>query len=477
MEISAPSARDGSLPVTEKFAYGAGSLCDFFMANILGALAVPIFTLGFGMDPFLLSIALAIPQVFAFAADIFVGPASDNSKSRLGRRKPFIAFGAGLGALLMPLVWWCPRAGDVVMFAWVTVFGAALAICRSFFAVPYGALGMELTPNYDERTRVIAWKNFVGIIGTFCAAWFYWFTQRPVWGNEIVGTRVLSVLGAVLVAAACVFLILKCGERRRVSTQQPRIRLREAIGTTFKNRPFTMVLGAQMLLAFGTGVVGVLGSYVHIMFACAGDKDLASRINGLGGSLTVFSNLAAIPLGLWVSKHYGKRNAALAGLAILFCGLALLPYTLRPENPWLVVVTWTIDAIGMPCAAMIFGAMIPDVCDEDELRTGLRREGTYSAVNSFVGRIVGIVTLMASGILPKLAGYTQTATAEGVPIPPDAPMLEKMRVMLIAVQIAVVIFAIIIVRLYPITRERAAETQRKIAAQRQAAASPIPSST
>lgn len=465
MSTPAPaSANDGKLPVSEKFAYGAGGLCDFFMANILGALAVPIFTIGLGMDPRWLSTALSIPLVVSILADTFAGTASDNCKSHWGRRKPFIAIGAGVGALMMPLVWFCPKSGDVVMFIFVTIFGSLIAVCRSLFAVPYGALGMELTSNYDERTRVIAWKNFIGIVGTFAAAWFYWFTQRPVWGNEIVGVRVLSVLGAVVVAGAGFLLVTRCQERQQHSTQQPRVPLLNAISTTFKNRPFVMILGAQMLLAFGTGVVGVLGSYVHILYACQGDKSLASKIGGLGGSLTVFSNLIAIPLGLWVSTRYGKRRAALVGLGILFCGLAMLPYTLRPENPWLVVITWTIDAIGMPCAAMIFGAMIPDICDEDELRTGMRREGTYSAVNSVVGRIVGIITLNASGYLPYFAGYTNTK------IPPTTEMLETMRVMLIAVQIAVVVFAILIVRLYPITRDRAAETQRLIAERKQAAA-------
>ena len=388
------------------------------------------------------------------------------------------------------------------MFVFVMMCSGLLAVCRSVFAVPYGALGMELTPNYDERTRVIAWKNFVGIIGTFCAAWFYWFTQRSIWGNEITGVRILSFIGAAFVLVAAALTVTRCKERQQHSTRQPRVPMLKAIGTSFRNRPFLMVLGAQMLLAFGTGVVGILGSYVHIMYACAGNKDLASMIGGLGGTLTVISNLIAIPLGLWVSTHYGKRRAALVGLGILFFGLAILPFTLRPvppefiapfwESSWaaiadayvwaggvfgfgaehfapppyatMVVVTWFIDAIGMPCAAMIFGSMLPDICDDDELNTGMRREGTYSAVNSFVGRVVGIVTLLASGILPKLAGYTNPA------LDPTAPMLERMRYMLIAIQIAVVVVAVIVVSFYPITRQRAAETQRLIAARRQGAA-------
>ncbi|MFA6287630.1 MAG: MFS transporter [Opitutaceae bacterium] len=454
------------LPLSEKIAYGAGGLCDFFLANIVGALAIPIFTLGFGMDPLLLGIALALPRVLAAVADAIIGAMSDNLSSRWGRRRPFIAAGAVLGALVMPLVWWCPRVGDWGMFAYVSVFASLIAACQSLVAVPYGALGMELSPNYDERTRIVAWKGYIGIVGTLCAAWFYWFCQRDIFGDEITGVRWLSLLGSCVVLGAGALTVIFCRERRCDQVHQPRVPIARALATTLRNRPFLIVLGAQLLLAFGTGVVGLLGNYVHIVYACGGDKALASLISGVGGSVTVGSNLVAIPLGLWLSVHLGKREAALCGLVILALGLSLLPFTLRPAHPWLVILTWTIDAVGMPCAALMFGAMLPDICDEDELHTGLRREGAYSAVNSFLGRIVGVATLVAAGALPKLAGYVDASH------PPEGPVLERMRLMLIAIQMTVVVIALAIVWLYPISRARAARTRLIIEARRSPCAPP-----
>lgn len=455
------------LPLREKIAYGTGGLCDFFLANIVGALAVPIFTLGFGMDPWLLGLALALPRVLSALADAIIGAMSDNCASRWGRRRPFIAAGALFGAIVMPLVWWCPRVGDAGMFAYVAIFASLIGLCQSLVAVPYGALGMELSPNYDERTRIVAWKGYVGIIGTLSAAWFYWFCQRKVFGDEITGARWLSVIGACVVLGAGALTVFFCRERRYDRVHQPRVPILLALGTTLRNRPFLIVLGAQLLLAFGTGVVGVLGSYVHIVYACGGNKELASLIGGVGGSLTVLSSLVAIPLGLWLSVRLGKREAALCGLGILFVGLSLLPFTLRPEHPWLIVLTWAIDAVGMPCAAMMFGAMLPDICDEDELHTGLRREGAYSAVNSFLGRIVGVATMIAAGALPKLAGYVDATQ------PPEGPALERMRFMLIGIQITVVVIGIIIVWFYPISRDRAARTRLAIEARRGAIANGI----
>ncbi|MDR2673439.1 MAG: MFS transporter [Opitutaceae bacterium] len=450
------------LPLKEKIAYGTGGLSDFFLANVVGALAVPIFTLGYGMDPLLLGLALALPRVFAAVADALIGAMSDNCASRRGRRRPFIAIGALAGAVVMPLIWWCPRTGNAGMFAYVTFFGTLIAICQSLVAVPYGALGMELTPDYDERTRVIAWKSYAGVAGTLCAAWFYWFCQRKVFGGEITGARWLGVIGAGVVLAAGMITVVFCRERGGgPAARRARVPIFRALGMTLRNRPFLIILSAQLLLAFGTGVVGVLGSYVHIVYACGNNKELASLISGVGGSLTVLSNLLAIPLGLWLSTRLGKREAALCGLVILGFGLLLLPFTLRPAHPWLVIITWVIDAAGMPCAALMFGAMLPDICDMDELRTGLRREGAYSAVNSFLGRIVGISTMVAAGALPKLAGYADAS------LPPAGPVLERMRLMLIGIQIAVVLVSIVIVRRYPISRGQAARIRQEIEARRE----------
>ena len=128
----------------------------------------------------------------------------------------------------------------------------------------------------------------------------------------------------------------------------------------------------------------MIGSYVHIYYTCQGSKTFASYITGIGGTLTIFSTLAALPFGLWLSTRTGKRHGALCGLLIALIGVCLMPFLLVPAHPYLIIIEWVILAFGMSCAGLMFNSMTADICDEDELVTGLRREGAYVAV----GRIL-----------------------------------------------------------------------------------------
>lgn len=444
------------VPIKSKAAYGFGGLTDFFYLNMVNALAVPIFAIGLKMDPFLVAIALVIPKIVGAITDPIAGTISDNARTRWGRRRPFILLGGLAGVLLLPLIWMPPFSSSAGMFVWLSVLLAVFATAYSFFVVPYGALAFQLSTDYDERTRVLAWKGYIQIGGTFAAAWFYWFCLHPVFGSEIIGVRWLSAIISIIMLGGVLALVFFCREKADASAAQPRIALGPALKLTLSNRPFLLLQACVLTIAIGTGCEGLIGSYVHIYYTCQGSKELSSVITGLGGSLTVFSSFAAIPLGLWISTHYGKRTGAMCGLFIALLGICLLPFTLIPQTPYLIIVSWVIIALGMPCASLMFGSMTADITDEDELLTGMRREGMYVATGGFLGKIASIITLLLGGWLPRIAGYSDTSQ------PPDEGQLLLMRAMLIGIQIVAVAGAIFIIWFYPITRARSEETRRAL---------------
>ena len=198
----------------------------------------------------------------------------------------------------------------------------------------------------------------------------------------------------------------------------------------------------------------MIGSYVHIYYTCQGSKTFASYITGIGGTLTIFSTLAALSFGLWLSTRSGKRQTALIGLYIALFGVCLMPFLLVPARPYLIMIEWIILAFGIPCANLMFSSMIADICDEDELVTGLRREGAYIAVGGFFGKAAQVGTLLLAGALPRMAGYTDTS------VPPEHAQLEIMRAMLIGIQFVALVIAIIILWFYPLTRSRSEATRR-----------------
>ena len=149
----------------------------------------------------------------------------------------------------------------------------------------------------------------------------------------------------------------------------------------------------------------------------------------------------------------GKREACLAAIGIVLFSICLLPWLLTPAHPALSVVAWLIAALGMPCTSLMFGSMIADVCDEDELATGRRREGAYSAVNSVANRLMQIGLVLVGGFLPRIAGYTDTHA----PLTPE--LLGRMKWLLIGVQFTGVSAAVVILWFFPISRARAERTR------------------
>jgi glycoside/pentoside/hexuronide:cation symporter, GPH family len=451
---SQPAPASERVQVWRKAAYGAGGLTDFLFPNTVNALAIPIYSIALEMDPLLLGIALAVPRVMGAISDPLAGAVSDNARTRWGRRRPFILCGAVIGALILPLIWMPPVATQVGRFIYLLLILSIYAAAFSIFSVPYGALGIQLTTNYDERTRVMAWRGYMQTAGTFGSAWFYWFCLLPVFGNEVVGARWLGVIVGLVMLAGALATVVACREKTETIAKQPKIALGAALGFTLRNRPFLLLQSVTVILVLGLGCETVIGSYVHIYYTCQGSKTFASYITGIGGTLTIFSTLAALPFGLWLSTHTGKRQGALVGLVIALIGVCLMPFLLVPAQPYLIMIEWVILAFGIPCANLMFSSMTADICDEDELVTGLRREGAYVAVGGFFGKVAQVGTLLLAGALPRMAGYLDTS------VPPQLSELKVMRAMLIGIQFVAVLVAIIIIWFYPLTRSKSEATRR-----------------
>jgi glycoside/pentoside/hexuronide:cation symporter, GPH family len=260
-------------------------------------------------------------------------------------------------------------------------------------------------------------------------------------------------VGLVMLAGAMA-TVVACRENTETIAKQPKIDLRATLSFTLRNKPFLLLQSVTVILALGLGCEGVIGSYVHIYYTSQGSKTFASYVTGIGGTLTIFSTLAALSFGLWLSTHTGKRHGALLGLLIALIGVCLMPFLLVPAKPYLIMVEWVILAFGIPCANLMFSSMTADICDEDELVTGLRREGAFVAVGGFFGKVAQVATFLLAGALPRMAGYVDTS------VPPTLRELKVMRAILIGVQFIAILAAITIIWFYPLTRSRSEATRR-----------------
>ena len=320
-ESKHPISKKDKVTIPQKLYYGTGGLSEFLIRNTVQVLAIPIFAVGMGLDPFILGLVLATTKIISAMTDPLVGVFSDNLRSRWGRRKPFLIAGAFIAAVLCPLVFRVPDGNQTVQFGYIFATLSIYFIAQSIYSVPYLALGFELTDDYDERTNIFAWKNYISMAGVFVGIWAYWFTLRPVFGNEMNGAQVLGAIMGICIITGALLVTRGTQEiKERHLIQKDKMPFIQAVKTTISNKSFLLIQGAIMVTALGIGIDATIGMYLHVHYTCQGNKDLASFIGGVGGTASTAVIFLALALATWYSRRMGKKGAAIVGYDNNACG-------------------------------------------------------------------------------------------------------------------------------------------------------------
>jgi len=453
---------DQRVPLHKRIAYGFGALADNFIMNGFGTLVTPIYNIGLKLDPVLLGLAVAIPRVFDAISDPIMGNISDNTRSRWGRRRPYIVAGAVLSAILLPLIWMPPVISQNGMFLYLAMMGTIYFTTYTVFTIPYAALGFELTGDYDERTRLLAWPNYIGLIGSISMPWLYSIALLSFFGSEVVGARWVSVILAVLIIICALIPAVLLREPARAQMQE-KVKLWDAIKATLSNRPYFIVLSVNVIVLLGLATMFALGLYINIYHVFDGDKAAAAKMSGISGSLTAALSYVSVFMATMISTRFGKRRAVEVGLVLSLIGSVSLWWTLTPAAPYLQLISAAFIGLGLQGCWMLFISMIGDVCEEDELRTGLRREGIYSAVGGFSRKLAVAAAAIGTGVVLKAAGFdAEIAETTGAP----QEVIDRIRIYFVVGQVVVLLLGLFLLQFYPITRERAQETQRILRARR-----------
>ena len=182
--------------------WGLGGWADNYTFAVVNILFLYLYVDYFRMDPVMAGVALSIPRVFDAVTDPVIGNWSDNFRSRWGRRRPLIIIGAIGCALLLPLYWLRPMLEKLknpwycnIPFIYITVLGCLYAAVYTLFVVPYTALGYELSDDYNERTRVLSWRMYFGLIGATATPLVYSLSvNKALFPNIQTGAVTMSFI-------------------------------------------------------------------------------------------------------------------------------------------------------------------------------------------------------------------------------------------------------------------------------------------
>jgi GPH family glycoside/pentoside/hexuronide:cation symporter len=454
MEKQTIDARHISL--FRKIGYGCGAMADNLIMCALGALVLPVYNIALYIDPVMLGWALAIPRIFDAIIDPVIGNLSDNTRTRWGRRRPYILCGAIAAAVILPILWLSPFKSDWGVFWWLTVFGFIYLVAYSIFIIPYQALGFEMTTDYDERTRLLAWPNYVGMTTSFLLPWLPRMIEFKGFGGPVSGAFWVSIgVGLIVLFGGTLPAIF--GREIARAEEQVKTRFIDAIKQVIQNRAFLIVATANVIVLTGLAAFVNLSIYVNIFIIYGGDRAAGLALSGLAGSVYAGVSYLSVMIAVWLNTRIGKKATTQILLAVTAVGAGSLWFTLRPDMPYLQLLSTVIVGLGLQGTWMTFYTMTGDVCEEDELKTGLRREGIFSSMGGFARKMAVAVAAVLGGAMLNLVGFDAAKAAEtGL----SAPVALNLKIAYVSGQTAVIIAGLIMICFYPITRKRAIETQR-----------------
>ena len=391
------TSKEDKIGFSQLAAYGAGGIIPIALFNVAGILIGLMGNISLGLNAFWLGVILIIPRLWDAVSDPIIGHISDNTRTRWGRRRPFLLIGGILVAVFFVAMWWIPK-GDMVRlwfpsdagFQWfqlsyilfmLLLFYTACTI----FEIPHGALGMEMTTDSHERTRLFSAKSFVGNLFAMSTPWLFALASMEFFkgpgGNEADGMRYVSIMVAGIIIPLSFWWTYKLREPGfiRVSKQE-KTPFWKDMKNTASNKNFILLTLTIFTLAMGFNFVNLLGSYIPIFYVFGGDKVAGAYLLGINGTVWAITGLLAVfPLN-WISPKLGKRNTLV--LAIILMSLAQLSKIVcyNPSYPYLIIIPTILLSAGMLFFFTLGSSMVGDICDEDDLKTGYRTEGSFYSV-------------------------------------------------------------------------------------------------
>jgi glycoside/pentoside/hexuronide:cation symporter, GPH family len=457
MTQTTPSA-DPKLSFSTKLAYGAGDLGPAITANVIAVFLLIFFTNVAGLN------------------DPIIGVLSDRTRSRWGRRHPWMIFGAIPFGLFFFLQWLVPHfsndpnTNQWMLFGYYVLIGIFFHSCYTAVNLPYTALTPELTQDYDERTSLNSFRFAFSISGSILSL----LLAGQIFGlPSLKGDPVQQylVLGAVC-AIISIFPLYWCvwGTRKRVAinerkrqaghveTSQPFL---EQVKIAFSNRPFLYVMGIYLCSWLAVqNTVAVIPYFVKNWMGLTNQDFInvviAVQVTGL------------VMLFVWseVSKKVGKKVVYFMGMSIWIIAEIGL-FMLQPGQVGLMYVLAVMAGFGVSTAYLIPWSMIPDVIELDELETGQRREGVFYGFMILLQKVALAIGLFLVGWVLQESGFQETIAGQAEPLQP-ASALWSIRVLVGPAPLVVLILGLVLAYFYPITKAVHAEILLRLAERKNA---------
>ncbi len=442
----------------EKWTYGSGDFGFSLTSTLIGAYFAIYLTDVVGVSPATAALAIFIGGTWDYVNDPLVGYLSDRTRSRWGRRRPYLLFSALPLMLAFALMWWRPPiSSQIALGMYYAVIYALYDTVATFAYMPYFALTPELTSDYDERTELTTARVFFSILASLVA---FTLPLLIVGGFDPAHAGRVLLMGVVFgFASAVPLLLVFLGTRERAEfMHREPTGMRGAVRAARKNPPFIFGMGIYLFTWVTVCLIQlILLYYIKYVVQRESQSDLIMA--------TIFVvALAALPFWQWLSRRWNKRLAYIAGIAFLIAVLLSLSALGPSTGLGLIMTLCVLAGIGVAAAHILPWSMLPDAIEYGEWQTGERHEGMFYSLITLAQKIATSVALPLALLVLDRTGYLANSSVQ------PASAVTGIRIVAGPIPAVLLGLGILFAALYPLGRENYSEIARTLEARRKAGA-------
>ncbi len=355
-----------------------------------------------GINIAYLGVVLLSVRIFDAVTDPILGLISDRTRTRFGRRRPYIAIGSFFVAAAMIMLFSPPREAQTSASVWFAVSIYSLFLFWTAVTVPYESLGPEITFDYDERTALFGLRDGALIAGTLVAAsspalaqWIFSIPETP--SGERTKYLSIALLYTPLVIGTCLWCAHAVRERGYVGSSAAQTTLFQGLRETAGNRPFMILLISYTISAIGNNLPATLILY-YVEYV------LLSKYAEAFLLLYFVTGILFLPAWVKIARRVGKKKAWLASMAVntgAFVGV----FFLGPGDAAIYGILVILSGVGFGATLALPSAIQADVIDYDELLTCERREGQYVGIWNIFKKLAAALGVGAGLAILGWAGY------------------------------------------------------------------------
>ena len=436
-----------------KFFYGLASLGTATISSIFAAL-LPIFYQDYlGLSASWIGIAAAAYAIWNAINDPLFGFITDSTHSKLGRRIPYLRFTAPFLGLTFILVWFAPQgAGEPAIFWWMLITMLLYDTCYTIIGLVHGALIPELSESDVERTQLSISSTLFGLLGyVFGFLLPDLFRPQAGMGNTLLSLQ-LSMVAVGIIGAFLIFLTtLKVKERREFAFVDKPLKFWESLRYTLTSKSFWIFVTMNFLLtlmnAMATGSIFYLADYV-------------TQTSTIVLMLYLFIPLGlGVPLSNPMVKKFGLLRAE--QIYLLVGGIGLVSMAFMPVD--LIPISLVLTGLGLSGQQTITYNILAYVIDDDEIRTGNRREGAFFGANALLTKPAQSVALFLTAFILEQSGFITRAMNQGqIFLNQPESALFGIRTIVGLIPGSAMLISLFILFFFPLQGERLARLKEKI---------------